>query len=294
MVVDDDPGIHEALRLTLDDHYEVHSASGGAEALQDLARRHVDLVLLDLLMPGVDGWQVFDRIRLMAPRPKIVFLTAVDRSEAAVTALQSGADDWIVKPFEEPALLTRLHSLLHPPPPVILRGGHVGIRATVAVALLSRHGVPVDYRMPASGDTGVVDVDAGRDEAGLAALLGRPPVSLTGLSPAIRTVLYRVSIRFSESTVGDLASAAMLSSGSLWERFRREIGVPPVEFLVRVRVEVIKQRLCDPGVRLSSGWRRRSAFATPRTCAGPSSGTSTSRRAGTGEICKWTGETCID
>jgi CheY-like chemotaxis protein len=106
MVVDDDPGIHEALRLTLDDHYEVHSASGGAEALQDLARRHVDLVLLDLLMPGVDGWQVFDRIRLMAPRPKIVFLTAVDRSEAAVTALQSGADDWIVKPFEEPALLT--------------------------------------------------------------------------------------------------------------------------------------------------------------------------------------------
>lgn len=56
-----------------------------------------------------------------------------------------------------------------------------------------------------------------------------------------------MSIRFSESTVADLASAAMLSSGSLWERFRREIGVPPVEFLARVRVEVIKQRLCEPG-----------------------------------------------
>ena len=74
----------------------------------------MDLVLLDLLMPGLNGWQVFERLLEYrnGRRPKVIFATGVDSSAAAVAALKLGAEDWIVKPFEESALLMRLGALL--------------------------------------------------------------------------------------------------------------------------------------------------------------------------------------
>jgi DNA-binding response OmpR family regulator len=78
----------------------------------EVQTRRIDIVLLDLLMPGVHGWEVFERLRqIRGQRPKVIFLTGVDSSIAAVAALKLGAEDWIVKPFDEDVLRQQIRSL---------------------------------------------------------------------------------------------------------------------------------------------------------------------------------------
>jgi YesN/AraC family two-component response regulator len=247
LVIDDDDGLHEALRLVLEDDYEVLSAFDGDEGLDILGRRHVDLVLLDLLMPRIDGWHAFEEIRaLRAWPPRVIFLTGIDHSAAAVAALKLGADDWIIKPFEEPALLMQLRSLLPARRPIILTGGHPGTRASVAVVLHTRCGLPVDYGPPPA-NSHALTVPPGHDEADLVAVLSQSPIGLTELSRPTRTVLHRVSRRYADASVEGLAGDLGLSRGHVSERFRQEVGLPLVDYIARVRVEVIKQRLAMPG-----------------------------------------------
>lgn len=246
LVIDDDYGVHAALQLILEEQYEVISAFGGAEGLQQVEQRRVDLVLLDLLMPRIDGWQVLEKLqKANAPRPRVVFLTGVDSSAAAVAAVKLGADDWIVKPFEEAALLMLLQSLLPTRRPVFLRGGELGSRASIAVILLTRCGIPVDYRASSLLNSHVLQVASGHHERELGSLLSRPPIGLTSLSPAIGAALYRVSRGFAESSVNALADVLELGSSYLSDRFRQEIGLSLGDYIARVRVEVIKQRLCQ-------------------------------------------------
>jgi two-component system response regulator MprA len=113
LVVDDEPAVRESLERALRlDGYEVELAADGGEALETLARRSPDAVVLDLMMPKVDGLEVCRRLRAAGDRTPVLILTARDAVSDRVTGLDAGADDYVVKPFARDELLARLRALL--------------------------------------------------------------------------------------------------------------------------------------------------------------------------------------
>jgi two-component system, OmpR family, response regulator MprA len=117
LVVEDDEDIADVLRRSLrNEGYEVKTSADGVEAL-DVATGFVpDLVVLDLGLPGLDGIEVCRKLRTDGDVP-ILMLTARAETEDRVTGLDSGADDYLVKPFERSELLARIRALLRRRPP---------------------------------------------------------------------------------------------------------------------------------------------------------------------------------
>lgn len=112
LVVEDDINIAELLRLYLEkDGFEVKIAHDGGEGLKLAENEQPDLVLLDIMLPVLDGWQVCRRLRKTTKTP-IIMLTAKGETEDKVSGLEMGADDYIVKPFEVKELLARVHAVL--------------------------------------------------------------------------------------------------------------------------------------------------------------------------------------
>ena len=113
LVVDDDRAVRDALRrvLTLDG-YDVQSAEGGAEAIEAVAQSVPDAVVLDIGMPGIDGIEVCERVRLLGNRVPILMLTARVEISDRVAGLDAGADDYLIKPFDVNELKARLRALL--------------------------------------------------------------------------------------------------------------------------------------------------------------------------------------
>jgi two-component system, OmpR family, response regulator MprA len=114
-VVDDDAAVRESLGRALRlEGYEVELAADGAEALERLESdgAGVDLVVLDVLMPNVDGLEVCRRIRRSGSRLPVLMLTARDEVADRVAGLDAGADDYVVKPFALAELLARVRALL--------------------------------------------------------------------------------------------------------------------------------------------------------------------------------------
>jgi len=112
LVVDDDPEIVSFLKRGLTfEGYTVETAGDGAEALAKVREREPDLVVLDVMMPGIDGIEVARRLRKASAIP-ILMLTAKGTVSDRVAGLDSGADDYLVKPFAFDELLARIRSLL--------------------------------------------------------------------------------------------------------------------------------------------------------------------------------------
>ena len=112
LLVEDDEGLRRTLAATLKAAgYKVVEASDGQEALRWHAHYRPDLVLLDLGLPDQDGMSIIEAIRARGPTP-IVILTARDSEVAKVQALDSGADDYVTKPFGVPELLARIRAAL--------------------------------------------------------------------------------------------------------------------------------------------------------------------------------------
>ncbi|MGA0069197.1 MAG: response regulator transcription factor [Miltoncostaeaceae bacterium] len=113
LVADDEEAVRTAVRraLTLAG-YEVELAADGDEALASLAERAPDAVLLDVMMPGVDGIEVCRRLRAAGDSTPVLMLTARDAVGDRVAGLDAGADDYMVKPFALQELLARLRALL--------------------------------------------------------------------------------------------------------------------------------------------------------------------------------------
>jgi two-component system, OmpR family, response regulator MprA len=117
LVVEDDNEIAQVLQRSLRlDGYDVRIAGDGEAALDQAAAYHPDLVILDLGLPKLDGIEVARRLRAADDVP-ILMLTARDAVESRVEGLDSGADDYLVKPFERQELLARLRALLRRRPP---------------------------------------------------------------------------------------------------------------------------------------------------------------------------------
>jgi two-component system response regulator MprA len=113
LVVDDDRAVRDALRRVLSlDGYDVQSADGGTEAIEAVAQSVPDAVVLDIGMPGIDGIEVCERVRLLGNRVPILMLTARVEISDRVAGLDAGADDYLIKPFDVNELKARLRALL--------------------------------------------------------------------------------------------------------------------------------------------------------------------------------------
>lgn len=112
LVVEDDPNIAELLRLYLEkDGFDVTIAQDGGKGVSEFESKAFDLVLLDIMLPVLDGWGVLKEIRTAGKVP-VIMLTAKGETLDKVTGLEMGADDYIVKPFETKELLARVHAVL--------------------------------------------------------------------------------------------------------------------------------------------------------------------------------------
>jgi two-component system response regulator MprA len=113
LVVDDESAVREAIeRALLLDGYEVAVAGDGREALETLEERAPDAVVLDVLMPRIDGLELCRRLRGRGDRTPVLMLTARDAVADRVAGLDAGADDYLVKPFALEELLARVRALL--------------------------------------------------------------------------------------------------------------------------------------------------------------------------------------
>ncbi|PYN05113.1 MAG: hypothetical protein DME07_00830 [Candidatus Rokuibacteriota bacterium] len=106
LVVDDDPGVRESFRLILEDHYDVLDVPDGPRALDVASASQIDLVLLDIRLPGMDGIEVLERIKAIDEGIEVILVTAVKTVRTAVAAMKLGAFDYLTKPFEEEELLS--------------------------------------------------------------------------------------------------------------------------------------------------------------------------------------------
>ncbi len=113
LVADDDPDVRDSLSRALRyAGYQVSTAVHGADALDSVARAPVDLIVLDVLMPILDGLDACRRLRERGDATPVLVLTARDAVEDRVTGLEAGADDYLVKPFALSELLARVRALL--------------------------------------------------------------------------------------------------------------------------------------------------------------------------------------
>lgn len=112
LIVDDDEGTREALEEILEDDYDVACVADGQVALDKLNREAFDLVLLDLIMPGMDGIETLKRIKAFDKQIDVIMVSATDRAREATAAITSGAYDYITKPFDADAILTAIERAL--------------------------------------------------------------------------------------------------------------------------------------------------------------------------------------
>lgn len=113
LAIDDDQALLSTLKRGLSyDGFAVDVASSGPEGLAAARDRTPDLVILDIMLPGIDGLEVLRRLRAADPSLPVLLLTGRDTSEDQVRGLKEGADDYVVKPFTWDVLLARVHALL--------------------------------------------------------------------------------------------------------------------------------------------------------------------------------------
>ncbi|MBS1948348.1 MAG: response regulator transcription factor [Bacteroidetes bacterium] len=113
LLVEDEQHLHEALKLNLEmEGYEVTSAFDGAQALKSIGQEYFNLIILDVMLPGIDGISITESVRVKNNNVPILILSARDSSADRVLGLKKGADDYLTKPFNLEELLLRIQKLV--------------------------------------------------------------------------------------------------------------------------------------------------------------------------------------
>ncbi len=113
LLVEDEENLHDALKLNLElEGYEITSAYDGNEALLKIEQEYFDLIIMDVMLPGIDGISVTENIRLQNNEVPILILSAKNTSADRVFGLKKGADDYLTKPFNLEELLLRVQKLI--------------------------------------------------------------------------------------------------------------------------------------------------------------------------------------
>lgn len=114
LVVEDEANIRKLLVLNLElEGFEVDTAVNGLEALEKVKQAYYDLMVLDLMLPEIDGMKVLQNIRLSHPSLPVIIVSARDTSTDRIQGLKSGADDYLVKPFNVEELVLRINKLIN-------------------------------------------------------------------------------------------------------------------------------------------------------------------------------------
>jgi len=163
LVVEDEPKTAAYIRKGLTEHgYVVDVAGDGLDGLHLATTGAYDLLLLDVMLPGIDGWQVLEGVRRQRPVP-ILFLSALDAVDDRVKGLRLGADDYLVKPFAFSELLARVQNILRRGPvarETVLRVADVELdplrrrvtRAGRRIELTAKEFALLDYLMRRAGE----------------------------------------------------------------------------------------------------------------------------------------------
>jgi two-component system, OmpR family, KDP operon response regulator KdpE len=146
LIVDDEPGLRELVRINLEhEGFGVIQAENGIEGLNMVREAHPDLVIMDVMMPEMDGWEACQKLREFSQVP-VLMLTARVQSQDIVAGLNSGADDYLLKPFNMDELMARVRALLRRVPspnrPVAAGNGEITIDKQKREVLV--RGEPVD------------------------------------------------------------------------------------------------------------------------------------------------------
>src|SRR5437867_7408184 len=146
LIVDDEAGLRELVRINLEhEGFGVLQAENGAQGLDMIQEYQPDLVIMDVMMPVMDGWEACSRLREFSQVP-VLMLTARVQSQDIVTGLDSGADDYLLKPFNMDELMARVRALLRrvpsPKRPVSAGNGEITIDKQKREVLV--RGEPVD------------------------------------------------------------------------------------------------------------------------------------------------------
>src|SRR5262245_35120716 len=105
LIIDDDPSLRESYAVLLEDEFYVHTAATGEDGLACLLREDIDLLLLDLRLPAMDGLEVLRRVKAIDTQVAIIVITARDEARLAAEAFKLGVAEYLVKPFDiEPTL----------------------------------------------------------------------------------------------------------------------------------------------------------------------------------------------
>lgn len=198
LVVDDDPAVLEALATALAPQYHVVTARTGAEALEVLSQRLLDLVLLDNVLPDMPGLAILEIVKRYLPSLPVVLITGYGSEEISVKAFRGGARDYMKKPVQVGELLSRIEEILHPRP----RTGETGERP---------------------GGSGQEMDGTGREVAGDSSL-GR---ALTFIEANLHTHL----------SLERVAREAGMSRFHFCRHFKAVVGMSFREFLARRRIE---------------------------------------------------------
>jgi len=144
LVVDDDPDVRDSLRRALGyAGYAVATAANGVDALSSVSRSPVDLIILDVLMPMLDGFDTCRTLRERGNATPVLVLTARDAVDDRVTGLEAGADDYLVKPFALRELLARVNALLRRTQPARDILGYADLTLDLTARTAARSGAPL-------------------------------------------------------------------------------------------------------------------------------------------------------
>ncbi|MGQ9848625.1 MAG: response regulator transcription factor [Aggregatilineaceae bacterium] len=166
LVIDDEKMTVDLLSILLERRgFEVIKAYGAEEGLRAAYRTHPDLILLDIMMPDMDGWEVCRRLRELSDVP-ILFLTAIDDTRDRVRGLEMGADDYIIKPYDNDELVARIRAHLRRAPKPAVAEELVFDGGNLRINFISRevwvHGKPVHLTPKEFNLLGVLARNAGR------------------------------------------------------------------------------------------------------------------------------------
>jgi DNA-binding response OmpR family regulator len=163
LIIEDDASLGASLTWGLGaEGYAVELVEDGAEGLWRATEHEYDLVILDVMLPSMDGYQVCARMRKAENWTPVLMLTAMDDDLDQAEGLDLGADDYLTKPFAYPVLLARIRSLLRrttPPRPAVLRAGDVSLdpatravrRGETPIALTAGEASVLEYLLRADG-----------------------------------------------------------------------------------------------------------------------------------------------
>src|SRR5436190_11858454 len=238
LAVDDDEGVRDAYALIFEDWMDVVGVASAATALAAAGRRRFDAVLLDIRMPRVSGLDVFEDLRTLQPGVPIIFVSAVNAVETAVTAIRLGAFDHVTKPFDADTLTGLVRRAVAAASGVVsIVGSDLGFCAAATVLAAARDAIPaVIGAMPDAIRT----VDVGGT---LAAAYAAIAPAAAPLGEFVARMATYVGTHYARINVDTLAEALHLSSGHLSRTFREETSLTAKDYVTRVRMEIARYRL---------------------------------------------------